>query len=333
MASAHDSSSIFPEPIPITCETIHATNINYKLEFIKGEFRYIVRLPTPIDRTRLDKITSLLTLNEIDGSEDGIYTWVLIDFGESTPKQILVKQCINITEIGTKHSDILKDICLNKQHIGAIPLPPDSIIRVYVAGELFKRTDKKIPGKNDHITYGINLLSGSYSDGQIDPVNFSSAFEEELKEIFITGICGNDRECISKHTIEILRIQDTIITAKHTPVERFDSDMIDTYVHSGAKVYKFGPRDRNAYNRAGVMAEAMYNSQMGIFSRTFKPTDENYQSRHDEIESKYKPLTNEELRPFLLYKGGKKRKSKSRKTKKNKRTKYAKKSRKYILKN
>jgi len=336
MASLNSSPSIFPEPIPLTCESIHATNINYKLEFLKGTSRYIVRLPTdaPINRTHLDKIIPLLHLNEIDGSLDGVYTWILIDFGEGTPKQILVKQTINITEIGTKHSDILKDICLNKQDIDSVPMSPDNIIRVYFAGELSKTTNQS----TGHITYNVNLLSGSYSDGQIDPENFSVSFEEELKNMFITGICSHDETCISSHTINILRTQSTMINTKGASMDSFDRVMIETYGDAGAKVYKFGPGDRNMYTRSGAMADAVYQGQRDMFSRIYKPSDNDYDSKLTELDEKYKPLTSAELQQFLLNKerGGKRSKSKFRKTRKNKRTKknkrikHGKKSRKYI---
>ena len=112
------AASAFPEPIRLTCAEISSAGVGNTLEFIKGDYNYIVRLPvgSSINRDYIDKISPLLTLWELPGAELGVYTWLLFDLGDAISKQIVVKKNINVTEIATKHTDILKDICLNKQH-------------------------------------------------------------------------------------------------------------------------------------------------------------------------------------------------------------------------
>ena len=138
------TASNFPEPIRLTCREISSAGVGNTLEFIRGEYNYVVRVPvgSSINREYIDKISPLLSLWELPGAELGVYTWLLLDFGDESSKQIVVKQNINVTELATKHTDILKDICLNKQRTderrGA---PLETTIRVYFGGELSKSTD------------------------------------------------------------------------------------------------------------------------------------------------------------------------------------------------
>mgnify|MGYP000111773275 CR=1 FL=1 len=43
-----------------------------------------------VTQVGVDKITPLLNLEEVGVSDPGIFTWLLVDFGESTKKQIFV---------------------------------------------------------------------------------------------------------------------------------------------------------------------------------------------------------------------------------------------------
>ena len=139
------SSENVLEPTEYTCEALHSINVDYKLDFRKFEFRYIVSLPKPLNRDILNNKTSVLELYKLPYAEDGIYTWILCDFGDENEKQFFVKKVMDITEIGTKHTDILKDICNNKSQTNktednSYPFNDNSIIRVYCGGELSKST-------------------------------------------------------------------------------------------------------------------------------------------------------------------------------------------------
>jgi hypothetical protein len=267
----------------------------------------------------VEKITSSLTLSEIDGAEDGIFTWLLFDFGPENPKHVIVKQIINITEIRTKHIDILKDVCLGYHSVDRNPMDSKSIIRIYFGGELQKITEQ-IKGKEGkeakersipHITYNVNFLSGSFSVDQIDPTTFSREIEKELKDIFITGICSQDQICRSNHSINILRTNQTMISRPSESIEDFDRVMLDSYGRAGASIYKFGsdPASIEMYKRSKPIFRVTYNVRLQQLEQLRKslekmkvPMDETtYQAKLDEI---MKPITDEEISRFLL-RGGK----------------------------
>ena len=63
MASAFPSTtSNFPEPIRLTCAEISSTGVGNTLEFIRGDYKYIVRVPvgSNINREYIDKISPIL---------------------------------------------------------------------------------------------------------------------------------------------------------------------------------------------------------------------------------------------------------------------------------
>ena len=345
----------FVKPTQYNCRDILSSSINYKLTIAKNEFKYIVRLPESLNISYLDKISPLLQLYELDGSEDGIYTWILCDFGVINSRQIFVKQNINITEIATKHTDILKDICLNKHSIEPVSssdpasLTHDMIIRVYFGGELSKKTERN----TGHITYNLNFLSGTYSQDTIDPLHFPDQVAYELKKIFEIGICDNDVECLSKHTINILRTNDTMITSNDT-IENFEEKILDTYGNSGAKIYKFDKRIETDMLdlRRTYSPISTYKSRLQMLDRQFPVKNENYYAQLDNLNKYYKPIDDDELEKYLLRieemesiepmeteklkqtmrainSGGKKNSLKSRKYKKNQKSKKSKKSKKY----
>lgn len=289
-------------PLPVTCKDILSQGVGYTLQFTKDGYSYLVKMPAAaadFNDKYVEKITSSLTLSEIDGAEDGIFTWLLFDFGPGTPKQVIVKQNINVTEIRTKHIDILKDVCLGKHLADPVQMDPESIIRIYFGGELKKITN------NPKITYEVNFLSGSYSVGQIDPMGFSDKNAEELKNIFMTGICSQDPGCRSNREIKILQSNETMILKRPQTIDEFDRIMIDTYGNAGASIYKFGPDDKELYKRSIPLFSITYEAklqQLDNLKKTLKqlksPMDEpTYQSKLKEIEP---PTTDAEISRFLL---------------------------------
>ena len=327
MASAFPSTtSNFPEPIRLTCAEISSTGVGNTLEFIRGDYKYIVRVPvgSSINREYIDKISPLLALWELPGAEDGVYTWLLFDFGDERSKQIVVKQNINVTELATKHTDILKDICLNKQHTdkrrGA---PLETTIRVYFGGELSKSTDA-ITGR---VQYIINFLSGTYSSEQVNSVDFSSAIEEELKDMFQIGICNGNAQC-PPIDIDIARTTQTLIRANMGNDREFDNSMRE-YNVAGTSIYRFDKNDRNSSNRASVLAPAKYDVKREILDRTYKAirksTDgDDYKRDLAKLDAEWKPFTQTDLEQFRMRLGGRK----SRKTRKRRRPRKRRRSRK-----
>jgi hypothetical protein len=311
MASAFSSStSNFPEPIRLTCAEIFSSGVGNTLEFIRGDYKYIVRVPvgSSINREYIDKITPLLALWELPGAENGVYTWLLFDFGDESSKQIVVKQNINVTELATKHTDILKDICLNKQRTDErrlLTLPLESTIRVYFGGELSKSTD----ARTGRVQYIINFLSGTYSSEQVNSIDFSPAIEEELKDMFKIGLCNGNERC-PPFDIVIARTTQTLIRANMGGDREFDNSMRE-YNVAGTSIYRFDKNDRNSSNRASVLAPAKYGVRKEILDRTYerlgKSTDgEDYKSALAKLDAEWKPFTQTDLDQFRMRLGGRK---------------------------
>lgn len=325
MASA---ASNFPEPIRLTCAEISSAGVGNTLEFIRGDYNYVVRVPlgSSINREYIDKISPLLTLWELPGAELGVYTWLLLDFGDESSKQIVVKQNINVTELATKHTDILKDICLNKQRTDdrrQTPLPLETTIRVYFGGELSKSIDER----TGRVQYIINFLSGTYSSEQINSVDFSPAIEEELKQMFRIGICNGDARC-PPFDIVIARTTQTLIRANMGDDREFDNSMRE-YNVAGTSIYRFDKNDRNLSNRASFLAQIKYDAKKGILDRTYKaigkPTDgDDYKRELAKLDAEWRPFTEADLELFRMRWGGRK----SRKTRRQRRQRKSRRSRK-----
>jgi hypothetical protein len=329
MASAFPSStSNFPEPIRLTCAEIFSSGVGNTLEFIRGDYKYIVRVPvgSSINREYIDKISPLLALWELPGAVPGVYTWLLLDFGDESSKQIVVKQNINVTELATKHTDILKDICLNKQRTDErrqASLPLESTIRVYFGGELSKSAD----ARTGRVQYTINFLSGTYSSEQVNSVDFSPAIEEELKQMFRIGICNGDALC-PPFDIVIARTTQTLIRANMGSDREFDNSMRE-YNVAGTSIYRFDKNDRNSSNRASVLAPAKYDVKKDILDRTYerlgKPKDgDDYKRALAKLDAESKPFTQTDLDQFRMRGGGRK----SRRPRKTRRSRKSRKSRK-----
>ena len=330
MASAFPSTtSNFPEPIRLTCAEISSTGVGNTLEFIRGDYKYIVRVPvgSSINREYIDKISPLLALWELPGAEDGVYTWLLFDFGDERSKQIVVKQNINVTELATKHTDILKDICLNKQHTdkrrGA---PLETTIRVYFGGELSKSTD----ARTERVQYIVNFLSGTYSSEQVNSVDFSPAIEEELKQMFRIGICNGDAEC-PPFDIVIARTTQTLIRANMGSDREFDNSMRE-YNVAGTSIYRFDKNDRNSSNRASVLAPAKYDVRKDILDRTYErlgksTNDDDYKGALAKLDAEWKPFTLADLELYRMRLGGRKSR-RPRKTRRSHKRRRSRKSRK-----
>ena len=314
MASA---ASNFPEPIRLTCAEISSAGVGNTLEFIRGDYNYVVRVPlgSSINREYIDKISPLLTLWELPGAELGVYTWLLLDFGDESSKQIVVKQNINVTELATKHTDILKDICLNKQHTDKrrqTPLPLETTIRVYFGGELSKSIDER----TGRVQYIINFLSGTYSSEQINSVDFSPAIEEELKRMFEIGICNGNPRC-PPFDIDIARTTQTLISKNMGTDREFDNSMRE-YNVAGTSIYRFDKNDRNLSNRASFLAQIKYDAKKGILDRTYKAigksTDgDDYKRELAKLDAEWRPFTEDEFEQFRMRGGGRK----SRKTRRH----------------
>ena len=330
MASA---ASNFPEPIRLTCAEISSAGVGNTLEFIRGDYNYVVRVPvgSSINREYIDKISPLLALWELPGAELGVYTWLLLDFGDESSKQIVVKQNINVTELATKHTDILKDICLNKQHTDKrrqAPLPLETEIRVYFGGELSKSIDVR----TGRVQYIINFLSGTYSSEQINSVEFSPAIEEELKRMFEIGICNGNPRC-PPFDIVIARTYETLIRANMGDDRKFENSMRE-YNVAGTSVYRFDKNDRNSSNRASFLAQIKYDAKKGILDRTYKaigkPTDgDDYKRELAKLDAEWRPFTEADLELFRMRGGGRKfRKTRrQRRSRKSRRTRKSRKSR------
>ena len=302
------TTSNFPEPIRLTCAEISSAGVGNTLEFIRGDYQYIVRVPvgSSINREYIDKISPLLALWELPGAELGVYTWLLLDFGDESSKQIVVKQNINVTELATKHTDILKDICLNKQHTDKrrqAPLPLETTIRVYFGGEL----SKSIDARTGRVQYIINFLSGTYSSEQINSVDFSPAIEEELKRMFEIGICNGNPRC-PPFDIDIARTTQTLIRANMGDDRKFENSMRE-YNVAGTSVYRFDKNDRNSSNRASFLAQIKYDAKKGILDRTYKaigkPTDgDDYKRELAKLDAEWRPFTEAEFEQFRILRGG-----------------------------
>ena len=319
MASAFASTtSNFPEPIRLTCAEISSTGVGNTLEFIRGDYKYIVRVPvgSSINREYIDKISPLLSLWELPGAENGVYTWLLLDFGDESSKQIVVKQNINVTELATKHTDILKDICLNKQRTDDSRLIPlETTIRVYFGGELSKSIDART-GQNQYI---INFLSGTYSSEQVNSVDFSTAIEKELKDMFKIGICNGVAQC-PPFDIVIARTTQTLISKNMGTDSEFDNSMRE-YNIAGASIYRFDKNDTPASNRASIFAPTRYSERKDILDRTYKrlgkSTDgDDYKRELAKLDAELKPFTPADLELYRMRLGGRK----SRKTRKSRRS-------------
>ena len=330
MASAFSSAtSNFPQPIPLTCLEISSAGVGNTLEFIRGDYKYIVRVPlgSSINREYIDKISPILALWELPGAEDGVYTWLLLDFGDESSKQIVVKQNINVTELATKHTDILKDVCLNKQYTDKRRQTPlESTIRVYFGGELSKSTD----ARTGRVQYIINFLSGTYSSEQVNSVDFSPAIEEELKQMFRIGICNGDARC-PPFDIVIARTTQTLIRANMGSDREFDNSMRE-YNVAGTSIYIFDKNDRNSSNRASVLAPAKYDVRKDILDRTYErlgksTNDDDYKGALAKLDAEWKPFTQTDLDQFRMRLGGRKSR-RPRKTRRSHKRRRSRKSRK-----
>jgi hypothetical protein len=316
----------FIEPMNIECQIILKQNASYKLAFDLESYKYIINIPTDYNPEYIKTISPVLTVEELNVAEDGIYTWILIDTGIGTKKEIFVRKNINITEISTKHLDILKGICSNEHY-------PNSrhhieSLRVYFGGELSRTTNP-----DNKITYDINLLSGTYSFDRISSRDFSEHIEEGLSSLFKESLCVKDCGNIEVH---IERTTKSFICIKKTPHEReiFEQNMLATYCQSGVKMYRFSSDQRDLWRRTLPNTKFTFETQKNMLDRSISDkTSEVYLDELKKIEEKYGPLTKHELdqlevKPNHSIGGGRnkkrktnhKLKSKTRKTRKTRKT-------------
>jgi hypothetical protein len=322
----------FPIPNIYSCKTIVGFGEGGMDGFTRKEFRYRLNNNTKrgVNVTSFDKISTILTLWELHGAQSGVYTWLLFDFGDKSPKQILVKRNINFTEINTKHSDILRDICSNKQHTdGRSPLTNESIIRVYFGGEL----SKSINETTRKIQYTINFLSGSFSIDQVNTETFSPKLETELTNAFRIGICDGDPPSFD---IVIARTTQSLITANMGTDKEFWSSMRD-YNSAGLNLYKFPKEDLTFYRTARDI-EGNYNNASNLMDRQLQEDLTRTRKRnHGVLDNKeeemitniykkrldkvLKPLPSSELEAYRVELGGGKSRNSSKSRKKSNKSK------------
>jgi len=308
-------TSSFPNPVLHTCGEIKALNrFAGQRHFSKDDFKYYVDAKDVTLKT-IDEDTAPLTLDELSGSDDDVYTWLLVDFGTEESKQIFVKRAINITELGTKHANILIDICEGKHMVDSDlhSHSDNTVIRVYFGGELIKLTSTDSTGTVSTVNYTINFLSGSYSSEgeQVVLSEITDSFIDELKPIFGSPL--------APATISISTGKNTFIQASDS-IDKFEADLKKLSSH-GVKTYKFDMKDKYQqilHNRTIVHKITQYNGRVNWLKTTL-PKNPGIKNLQEELKSLLaNPVVlaeTVELEPYEL-KGGKKRKPKSKSVKK-----------------
>lgn len=263
-------------PTTYTCENIlNEPQPNYRVRFKQGDSYYVITPPPggmgPIIE---DQTTGLgldtFQLSELVGASNGkgVYTWLLYNTTSEPNPNIVVKRAMSVSEIGTKHLDILKDICRNK-HLSTDTNPES--INVYCAGEL-KMTKTEMSNGSIDIEYTINVLSGSYSDDVINPKDISTEFEDWLRTLFVTN-------SEVYHNVDIRVTIDKTLNTLINHEEMDYHDNFDIYIGNllrnvrGLDVYKF-----NA------------NTHKELFQRTCPRYPDIWQAKHGGIMNKYKFL-------------------------------------------
>ena len=223
---------------------------------------------------------------------------------------------MDVTELGTKHTDMLKEICKGNIENGSANL--ESVISVYFAGELKKSTKR-----SGDITYELNFLSGSYSEGRIHPTEFSEKCENQLKTLFKAGLCEPEH-CENESTVNILRTTETMIKLQDSHT-KFEHIMKTIYIPLGVNVYKF--EDIKLYNRCKSLSDSIYKAKLYLLENKMKSfkrfyTEEElseiYEKDIQELNEYFKPLTEEELEEYRIKEergGGGKNRTKRRKSK------------------
>ena len=304
---APPEESSFPPPVIYSCNELITPGFQ---EFVRGKFKYIIiqKNTNAIDRVSIDKETPLLLAFDLPGAENGIYAWVLFDTGDGTEKQIGFKKTLNATEVMTKHTNIIEDLCLNKDSTDhSIRGSKRESIRVFFGGELYK-------SEND--VYIINLLSGTYSYGRVDSAGFSAKFETELIVLFDKLL---DSEVQPKIIID--RSNTTYITGDMGNEAEFKASLY-TLIVAGVKIYEF-PKDSKDFNRASLSFGAKYLAQVAVLGARKDRGHITTEQYADQLAALIKPLSDEELSRYLVKiptgGGRKSRKRKGRKSVKNKR--------------
>ena len=271
-----------PDPISYSRNSF-SPSLTGNTHFKSGNYGYFIDAKK-VTQVGVDKITPLLNLYEIGGSEPGIYTWLLVDFGEGTKKQIFVKKSINITEIMTKHTNILSDLFDGKQFIEPTPLASGSEIRVYFGGELKKSVSEEIA------YYTINFLSGTFSGETIDsssfpkPVQGSNAKSGSGDMLDLTKITNPNTKAICEEFLVLfkneLRTDDIVGFAKDQTATLLSSSLFKGTSNTngvlselnseimelpnnveGVKVYKFNLQDREEeklFHNTKPLQKALY---------------------------------------------------------------------------
>jgi len=299
---------------------------------------------------RIEAKTPLLADTLID---DGVYAWLLCDFGDIATQKIYTKKILTLSEIGSKHSDIVKDICNGKTGV-----PPENVY-VYFGGEIIK--------EGSHLR--INFLSGTYSAGNVDSENFGKQFAEDLVTLF--------REKFEHLAPDLEATKFSFITKESiNKTKTIESILFEEFSGIDVVIYKYDDSEKQRiFNKLPPQANARYEqtiknihrryiaplknkeekdkitkkvsfltddeleeyNQQGLFNEA---TINRYKTEREKTNTDLKPLTDEELERYRIdlsdfspeselksTAGGKKYKRKSRKSRKSR--KYKRKSRKY----
>jgi hypothetical protein len=251
-------------------------------------------------QTKLDQMVPLLKNNEILGSEPGVYTWLICDYGEGTPKNIYFKQVITANEFSCKHGTIAKDLCLGK-----FDEPAASLLRIYCAGEVL------IDIEGPHHTF--NLLSGTYSLGRIDALEIPENTQFMIKQIYAEK--GMDEEAGSDDVVFFDSTGTTFISKdprKPTGItEEVLRDLMAKGVH--LTLYKFDldvPTDNTCFTKIQktgnvALSTIVYNQRLAMIERTATalklPIDDpSIQAKIKKLNDEMKPPSVEELARYRV---------------------------------
>jgi hypothetical protein len=199
----------------------------------------------------MSKITPILSKDDINGGEDGVYAWI-IGSNSIDPTNTLTMYCIQvytINEIGTKHINMMNELCAGHDDF--------TIDKMYYAGEFIK--------KNNEIKY--NFLSGSFMVDLIDAKNPPQYALTDVNAIF--------SEIFNGYTVVPDITLNTFITTNSDYV-KITSDKLIAIMNTNvdAELYKFDltiDADKTAYNQLNngvrfhkIRVEQQYNKALKI---------------------------------------------------------------------
>ncbi len=324
----------FSTPYSINCDETRGYTDTFEI----GRDGYYIPWGTGFEYIRneyLSKISPILTEDDAEGGEDGVYTWII---GSGPEREYpddeihLFSAKSNYTEIQTKHNHIMHAICINsgtrkKMTSGEIRNNIEvstPIDKYYYAGEYNKIT-KPMTGENGVTRKGIikiNFLSGTYMLGKVDPKNPSEEAIYDVNDIFNDAF--PDYGIVFSNTGKTYIDYDIVASA-------VDEGMLYDYFMAGAPIYKFNlndPGQKALYDQAkeihyfntlplGVRQEIKQYLMNASDFHTKEAGDEMVDKMPLKLTSREKRLMRREMTKSRTKRrgGGKKRKNKSLKKK------------------